>query len=719
MDYSTTRRITDTPEQERNLSFSEDGRTLYYSSERNGHWGIWRTTLTDKKDKYFTYAREMKEEQFSDSDETCFQPVVSPDGKYVAYLRDRTEIVVKPAKGGPAKSLLKGANYSYSDGDQYFAWSPDSRYLLTQYMGDGRWNNTDVALIDVESGDLTDLTESGYSDGSFRWALGGKAMTWESDKNGYRSHGSWGAEDDIYIMFFDTEAMTKMNQDKEDRYIAGLRDSKKKDEADTTKKKDKKPEKLKLNLEGRENRIVRLTRSSALLGDHYLTEDGKTLFYVTPLESGYGLCKMDIEKGDIKVVQRGVRGEIVPSKDGEYLFIFSRGTVTRLSILGGDSKSISYSGDYTYRPAAERDYIFSHTWKQVSEKFFDETIHGIDWAGYRDNYKRFLPYINNNFDFTELLSEMLGELNGSHTGARYYGGRGEAMSYLGVIFDPWYDGDGLRIAEVLPDGVLQLADPEIKAGDIVEAIDGHEIKAGQQWRKYLAGKAGKKTMIKVSKGGKKPVELFVEPSSSDKTLMYRRWVAQREKKVFEQTGGKVGYVHVEGMDSPSFREVYSKALGKYRNCESLIVDTRHNGGGWLHDDLATFLSGKLYAKYEPRGQYIGPEPFNKWYKPSCVLVCEDNYSDASAFPYVYKTLGLGKLVGAPVPGPMTAVWWETQVNPDIVFGIPQVGTLGLKENRYLEGLQIEPDVLIYNDPAAVLGGKDQQLEKAVSEMMKK
>ena len=171
------------------------------------------------------------------------------------------------------------------------------------------------------------------------------------------------------------------------------------------------------------------------------------------------------------------------------------------------------------------------------------------------------------------------------------------------------------------------------------------------------------------------------------------------------------------MDSDSFREVYSKALGKYRSCDALIVDTRHNGGGWLHDDLATFLSGKAYIEFRPRGQYIGTEPFSKWTKPSCVLMGEDNYSDACGFPYVYKTLGLGKLIGAPVPGTMTAVWWENQVDSSIVFGIPQVTSWGLKENRPLENLQIEPDILVYNDPASVAEGRDIQLERAVQEML--
>ena len=177
-DYKTTKRITNTPEQERNVSFSKDGRELYYSSERNGHWGIYKTSLTDKKEKRFTYATKFKEELVTSESETCFQPVVSPDGKWVAFLRDRTELVIKSTKDGKEKSLLKGVNYSYADGDQGFEWSPDSKYLLSNYQINGGWNNSDIALIDIESGEITNLTQSGYSDGNFKWTLKGKAMAW-------------------------------------------------------------------------------------------------------------------------------------------------------------------------------------------------------------------------------------------------------------------------------------------------------------------------------------------------------------------------------------------------------------------------------------------------------------------------------------------------------------------------------------------------------------
>ena len=727
VEYKTTRRITNTPEQERGVSFSKDGRALYYASERDGHWGIFRSTLEDKGEKLFTYATKIKEERVTPESETCFQPEVSPDGEWVAYLRDRTELVIRETKkDGKEKSLLKGTNYSYSDGDQEFAWSPDSHYLLTGYQADGGWNNSDVALVDIDSGEVTNLTRSGYSDGNFKWTLKGKAMAWMSDKDGYRSHGSWGAENDIYLMFFDGSEMARFFRDKEAEEIEkaledGDKSEKKIAKEEAKEKKDsvaqaEKPKKLELKLEEREFRTTRLTDASGRLGDFHLTQDGTKLFYVQRLEKTADLCLKDLKTGDIKVLKKGVSGALIPSRDDKFLYIFSGGQITQVTVASAATKAITFTGDYEFKPKEERTYLFDHVWRQVQEKFYDPGLHGVDWDAMKANYEAFLPCLNNNFDFQDLLSEMLGELNGSHTGARYNPPVKHRMSWLGALFDAAYDGEGLRISEVLPGGPLDLADADVQAGDLILSIDGQAVKAGESWFPLLTDKAGRKLRITLRRDGKDR-ECFVQPVASESAMLYRRWVRQREEIVERVSNGKVGYTHVQGMDSPSFREVYSKLLGKYRTAEAAVVDTRHNGGGWLHDDLATFLSGKEYLRFTPRGQYIGSEPYNKWTKPSCVLVCEDNYSDASGFPYTYRALGLGKIIGTSVAGTMTAVWWERMIN-GMVFGIPQVGAIGTKEGRYLENMEIEPDIRVENDPASVLRGEDPQLETAVREMMK-
>jgi C-terminal processing protease CtpA/Prc len=169
------------------------------------------------------------------------------------------------------------------------------------------------------------------------------------------------------------------------------------------------------------------------------------------------------------------------------------------------------------------------------------------------------------------------------------------------------------------------------------------------------------------------------------------------------------------MNDQSYRVVYEEALGRNNNKKALIVDTRFNGGGWLHDDLATFLSGKKYMTFMPRGQNIGDEPQFKWRNTSIVVMNEGNYSDAHMFPYTYRALGIGKLLGMPVAGTGTAVWWEGLQN-GLVFGIPQVGMKGL-DGKYLENQLLEPDIKVANEPGAMSKGRDQQLEAAVKELL--
>lgn len=226
-------------------------------------------------------------------------------------------------------------------------------------------------------------------------------------------------------------------------------------------------------------------------------------------------------------------------------------------------------------------------------------------------------------------------------------------------------------------------------------------------------------MLEIKRVSGKCDTVSVRPLSGGELneLLYQRWVERNEAYVDSISGGRIAYVHVRGMDSPSFRAVYDRLLGKYRNAEAVVVDTRWNGGGWLHNDIAILLSGKKYVDYSPRGQYVGSDPFSQWTKPSVMLTNEANYSDAHGTPYTYKTLKIGKLVGAPVPGTMTAVWWEQQIDPTIVFGIPQVTSLDVN-GKPLENQQLNPDIEVYNNPGEELNGIDRQLEAAVKALLK-
>ena len=738
VDYKTTKRITDTPQQERNVSFSPDGRALVYASERNGVWQIYQAKIKNASDKNFTYCTDIEEEALTHSNLTSQYPAYSPDGKEVAFYEDRATLRILNLKSKDVRTVLDGKyNYSYSDGDIWFEWSPDSKWLLCSYIGTGGWNNTDIALVKADGKEVHDLTDSGYSDSNGKWVLGGKAMLFESDRAGYRSHGSWGAEDDAYLMFFDLDAYDRFRMSKEELELAEANKDvkeKKAEEKDEKKKEDKqkkaeekgkteveKVKPLELDIDNCRDRIVRLTVNSSRMGDAILDSKGEKIYYQAAFEGGYDLWCHDLKENTTTLMMKNIGGGgFVADKDVKNLFLCNGG-IKKIDLASKQTKGIDFEAPFNYKPAEERQYLFDHIWRQVKDKFYDPNLQGVDWDGYRKVYERYLPYINNNFVFAEMLSEMLGELNASHTGCRYYpSGASLQTAALGVFLDPKYEGDGLKIQEIIKRGPFAVKKNEVTPGSIIEKIDGTEIKAGEDYNALLDGKAGKNVRLTIKNAKGKRFDLTIKAISqgAQQELLYKRWVDRNRAIVDSVSGGRIAYVHVKAMNSESFRTVYSELLSdKNRNRDAVIVDERHNGGGWLHDDLCTLLSGKQYQEFVPHGKVVGKDPFNKWTKPSCVLICEDDYSNGHGFPWVYKELGIGKLIGAPVAGTMTAVWWETLMDRSLVFGIPQVGCRDMR-GTFGENTQLNPDIEVYNSPEDYITGHDTQLIRAVEEMMK-
>ncbi len=739
-EYKTTKRITDTPQQERNLSFAPDGRSLVYASERNGVWQIFQAKIKNEKEKNFTYCTEVEEEQLTKTNVTSQYPAYSPDGKEVAFYEDRATLRIINLKSKEVRTVLDGKyNYSYSDGDIWFEWSPDSKWLMCSYIGNGGWNNTDIAVVKADGKEVHNITDSGYSDSNGKWVLGGKAILFESDRAGYRSHGSWGAEYDAYLMFLDLEAYDRFRMSKEELELAEANKDereKKADEKEEKKKENKKKKEektgkievdkvkpLELDFENCRDRVVRLTVNSSNMGDAIIDSKGEKVYYQAAFEGGYDLWCHDLKEGSTTLMMKGIGGGgFVADKDIKNLFLCNGSSIKKIDLGSKATTNIDFEAPFNYKPAEERQYLFDHVWRQVADKFYDPKMQGVDWEYYRKVYEKYLPYINNNFDFAEMLSEMLGELNASHTGCRYYaGGASLSTAALGAFFDPNYEGDGLKIQEVIKRGPFAVKKNEVTAGCIIEKIDGEAIKAGKDYNALLDGKAGKNVRLTIKNTKGKTFDLTIKAISQgdQQELLYKRWVDRNRAIVDSVSKGRIAYVHVKAMDSESFRTVYSELLSdKNRNKDAVIVDERHNGGGWLHDDLCTLLSGKQYQEFVPHGKVVGKDPFNKWTKLSCVLICEDDYSNGHGFPWVYKELGIGKLIGAPVAGTMTAVWWETLMDRSLVFGIPQVGCRDMR-GTFGENTTLYPDIEVYNSPEDYITGHDTQLIRAVEEMMKK
>ncbi len=725
VDGTQTKRITNTPQQERMVEWAPNGKSLIYAAERNDNWDIYTSSIVRKEEPYFYAATVLKEEPLIATGNEEFLPKYSPDGKEVAYLENRNVLKVYNLASKQSRTIIPaGHNYSYADGDIDYNWSPDGKYILAddEYFGFG---GSHAAILKADgSGTALHPINSGFGEDNPKWALNGRLMTWINNREGRRSLAFQGnREVDIYGAFLDPVAYDEFKLSKDDYALSKEKSCT--DKKDSTVKKDSvSNKKWTPDFTGIDNRKIRLTINSASISDYVITPDGSKIYYLAAFEKGYDLWVTEPRTHDTKILVKlgATPSGIEMSKDGKSVFVTNNGSLLKIDDAG-KSTPINIAADMVLDAAKEREYIFDHCWRQVKAKFYDTTIHGINWKMYKETYAKFLPHISNNYDFQELLSEMLGELNASHTGGRYTPQmlNPDVTAALGLLYDETFTGNGLKVTEVITSGPADKAGSKIKAGSIIEKIDGEPITDSIDWAKLLNRKATKNTLLSVydAKANArfeetvKPI-LFAEEAA----LMYKRWTNIMYNMVDKLSGGKVGYVHVQGMNDGSYRTVVDEVMGRNKTRQALIVDTRFNGGGWLHNDLNTFLSGKSYLRFAPQGNAVpASEPMDRWQNPSCVLMSESNYSDAFMFPYIYKANGIGKLIGMPVPGTGTAVWWETQIDPTMVFGIPMIATIG-KENRPTENLQLEPDMHVPLPYEEFLNGKDTQLEAAVKEMLK-
>jgi tricorn protease len=724
-----TKRITNTPQQERMVQWSPDGRSLVYAAERNNNWDIYKSTIIRKEEPYFFASTIINEEPLISTPAEEYQPKYSPDGKEIAYVADRNILKVYNLASKQTRTLLpEGRNYSYADGDWDFNWSPDGKWVISD-DSEGNWFTGNAALIKADgTGQIQHPLKSGFGQGNPKWAMDGKVMVWASAKEGRKSMAWQGSREvDIYAGFFDQDLYDRYKLSKDDFALLKEKEEKEKQEKkDTSKAAEKKAEPKTPwtpDLNNFENRVARLTINSSSISDYAINNDGSKIFYLASFEKGFDLWVTEPRTRETKILAKlgGSPSGIEMSKDGKTLYVTNNGALVKVDETGKVTP-IPINGEMVLNAAEERKYIMEHAWRQVQKKFYDPKLHGLDWKMLKEEYARFLPHISNNYDFQELLSELLGELNASHTGGRYSPQmqNPDATATLGLLYDETHTGKGIKVTEVLDGGPFNKSISKVKAGQIIEKIDGEEIGDDVDWNKFLNRKATKNTLISVyDPATNTRFEEVIKPISfgEESQLMYKRWIRKMDEMVNKLSDGKVGYVHVQGMNDGSYRNTFDAVMGKNFDKEALIVDTRFNGGGWLHDDLATFLSGKRYLDFAPQGNRLKDgEPMGRWSKPSVVLMSESNYSDAFIFPYVYKQNGMGKLVGMPVPGTGTAVWWETQIDPTMVFGIPMVATIG-KENRPTENLQLEPDIrvpLTYED---FLNGRDSQIEAAVKEML--
>lgn len=727
-EYQTTKQITHTAEAESDPSFAPDGRTLVYTSERDGYYNLYLAKMTRKEDLNFAYATLIEEERLFDDDGIeRTSPQFSPDGKEISFIEDRKYLKVVNLDNRKVRQITDGTQHYDTDAYPFdYQWSPDGKWFAITLITNMRAPYSDIGIVSAE-GDMKihNITNDGYITGGPRWALDGNAITFFSNRYGMRSHASWGSQNDAFICFMNQEAYDKFKLSKEEFEVMKKENETKDKKDDKKDKKDKKEEvkPIDVELERLDERVVRLTPMSSRLSGAVLSKDGDKLYFLSSFEKGYDLWELDLREKSTKILKKLDAGgaQLALNKKGDNIYVLSGGNLQKIDTKGGKSTSIKYDNTMLLDREAEREYMYNHVFLQESKRLFRRDHNGADFDQIKIDFHPFLAHINNNYDFAELLSEVLGELNVSHSGSGYRGGsNGDATAQLGLLFDWNYDKDGLRIEEVLEYGPFDKKTSKVKAGDIIEKIDGVEIVKGMDYFPLLNKKSGKTVLVSVySPKTKKHWEEVVKPISrgTQNDLLYKRWIKRNAHLVDSLSGGRLGYVHIKSMGDASYRDVYADILGKYNLCEGIVIDTRFNGGGRLHEDIEILFSGEKYLEQVIRDSVECVMPSRRYVKPSIMVIGEANYSNAHGTPWVYKHKNMGKLVGMPVPGTMSSVTWETLQDNTLYFGLPVVG-YRTEDGNYLENSQLEPDIKVKNTPEKLAQGVDEQLEAAVRELLK-
>jgi len=717
VDGGMTKQITKTPEQEVSVSFSPDGKSLVYASERGNKWQIFQTSRVRTEELYFSSSTLLSEKLLFVNPNNCYQPLFSPDGKELAFIENRMTLKIWNKENGQFRTIL-GQDHLFAMGenDQYFAWSPDNKWLIFDYSVPGSAvGEIGLVAADGKSKPIN-MTESGFQDSNAKWALDGEAIFWFSNRDGLKSVAQSGnSQLDIYALYLTKEAFDKYSLSKEEFALAKEM-ADKKIKKDSTAKKDS-LNTIQIDWVNIDARKVKWTLNSTSISDAVVSKDGETLYYMARYEKGFNLWSLNLRTKESKIIANinASGGNLVWDKDYKNIFLNASGSISKINPESGKQESISIQGEMMLNVAAERLAMFHHVCSKTERTFYTQSFHGVPWNEYKTDYLKYLPHVSNGHEFAELLSELLGELNISHSGARFSTSnpQDDETASLGAFFDLSFEGNGWKIKEIIVGGPLDKASLKVSPGAIITSIDGLLFNKEQDLAAFLNRKAGKNVLITLQDSGKSR-ELVIQPMSpSDESrLLYKRWVKRNQDEVDRLSGGKLGYIHIPGMSDGAYRSVFEETMGKFFNKNGLVVDTRFNGGGDLVADLATFFSGKKFMDYAVDNRSAGFEPNFRWTKPIISLANEANYSDGHCYAYMIKDLNLGKLVGQPIPGTCTFAGWEVLQDNSIRWGVPSLGVKGMN-GKYLENAQTYPDVTVWNDYEKVSTGRDQQLEEAV------
>lgn len=749
------KQITDGAARDRNVSYSPDGKWLSYVSDQSGREELFvvpvdgsapatQITDIDALKNAYNWSPDSKEIAFASSDDKLRKlvvatkqvteldssryggfsaPVWSPDGKWIAYAKQdatRTSDIYMIASSGTEKEPHKVTFDSSNDNGPRF--SPDGRKLYF-----GRLEPTGNATPSVQIYSvLLERQERDPDDAEERDAR-------------------------------DAQAPAPPAAGEEGEGAPAPR---------PRPQANRPPREIKMDWDGLKRRTRQVTRMPFPISNFVLAPDSRTILFVTTEPAGMASVPViySIQEDGRRLTRvisgqppndadgggpgggggfGGGLGDLTISRDGRTLFFRERDGIYSVSLAPGTGagagaaaaaagagreagrRRINFNVRVRVDRPAEWAEMFDDGWRTMKYRFYDPKMHGMDWDAARAKYRPLVDFVGDRQELLNIINEMIGELNASHTGAapppRGPAAGGINTSHLGLELEPDKAAGRYKVTYIYEDGPADKDWVKVKVGDYLLAIDGKQVKAGDEYWQLLNSRLNRKVNVTfnstAAEAGAWNTRIEAISTNAYGQLRYERWVKERRKKVDELSGGRIGYMHIQAMNPPSLRR-FEKELREYRNKEAMIIDQRWNGGGNIEQELLAILVQRQYQIWQPRGTEATGRPFAGFFGPKVVLQNWRSASNAEMFPAGFRALGLGKVIGTPTMGAVIGTGSYSLIDGSTVR-TPGVGVyLADAKHTNMENYGVQPDLMVDNKPEDAIAGRDRQLEAAVEELMK-
>jgi tricorn protease len=700
-------RVTNTPALESEIAWAPDSKRIVYTSRREAVPHIYQYDFTTNAETQLTRA----------TTDDC-APAFSPDGKLLAFVRNARELYVLDLESKQERRLVT-ANLERPpfNAERPFVWSPDSKWLAYLAISEKLFTNAYVVP-----------------------AAGGESRQVSFLPNVFSNTISW-SPDGTYLLY-DTGQRTETRQlaridlipqapkYREDQFRDLFKDEppRGRGEGGAAKAATKPVEIVTSEI----RRRVSIVPVGVDLDTHSISPDGKWALMIATAEGQrnlyvYSLDEMARERPVARQITStgGGKSRAQFSPDSKEIFFLEAGRIQVATVESRQSRGVNVTAEFDVDFEQEKLEVFAQAWSYQRDNFFDPQFNGVDWNAVRANFAPRIAGARTSDEVRRLLSLMVGELNASHLGANAPPGTFPTTTgRLGLRFDrAEYERAGkLKISEVIPLSPAALG--EIKTGEYLVAVDGVASSARANLDDLLQHKIGKRVALSISAAadGSGAREVVVQPISrgAENQLLYRHWVETRRAYVDKASNGQLGYVHMPDMSAGSLTQFYLDLDTENHAREGVVIDIRHNNGGFVNVYAIDVLARRPYLNMTPRGQTTAPARTvlgqRALEKPTILVIDQHSLSDAEDFTEGYRSLKLGKVVGEP-----TAGWIIYTSNVALVdgtiFRIPFIRVTDAN-GAPMEMHPRPVDIPVPRPIGESYTARDSQLDAAVAELLK-